>query len=121
MSEYPWDFENNILAAHDQPCDCAICDEIHFQRLMRKKRRTDMNTNAVYGTMSVNEQLNREIDRLTAENERFKVMYKGFENQAVAIIKYRSALQQIVDVGNLDNNLPQDGRMYDIAKAALEI
>ena len=44
MSEYPWDFENNILAAHDQPCDCAICDEIHFQREMRKKRRKEAAT-----------------------------------------------------------------------------
>lgn len=41
MSEYPWDIENLMLAQHDQPCDCAICDEIHFNReTRRQKRRT---------------------------------------------------------------------------------
>ena len=41
MSEYPWDIENMMLAQHDQPCDCAICDEIHFNReTRRQKRRT---------------------------------------------------------------------------------
>jgi hypothetical protein len=38
MSEYPWDFENMMLAQHDQPCDCAICDEIHRAREARKSR-----------------------------------------------------------------------------------
>jgi len=41
MSEYPWDIENTMLAQHEQPCDCAICDEIHFNReTRRQKRRT---------------------------------------------------------------------------------
>ncbi|MDD2898971.1 MAG: hypothetical protein PHI31_09690 [Desulfuromonadaceae bacterium] len=41
MSEYPWDIENMMLAQHEQPCDCAICDEIHFNReTRRQKRRT---------------------------------------------------------------------------------
>lgn len=39
MSEYPWDIENMMLAQHDQPCDCAICDEIHFNRETRRNRR----------------------------------------------------------------------------------
>lgn len=39
MSEYPWDMENIILAQHEQPCDCAICDEIHFNRESRRLRR----------------------------------------------------------------------------------
>ena len=101
MSEYPWDFENMVLEQHDQPCDCAICDEIHFQRLMRRKRREEMKTSTTlnpdlaatvnqyqdrkFGSMSVTDQLNREIYRLREENERFKVMYKGFENQFMAI------------------------------------
>ena len=38
----------------------------------------------------------------------------------VLTVKYRDALEQIVEVGNSDSNFPQDGRMYDIAKAALE-
>lgn len=39
MSEYPWDIENMILEQHNQPCDCAICDDIHMARAMRRKRR----------------------------------------------------------------------------------
>lgn len=39
MSEYPWDMENMVLAQHEQPCDCAICDEIHFNRESRRLRR----------------------------------------------------------------------------------
>lgn len=42
MSEYPWDFENMVLRQHDQPCDCALCDEVHFQREMRKKRMKEI-------------------------------------------------------------------------------
>lgn len=38
MSEYPWDIENMMLAQHDQPCDCAICDDIHRAREARKSR-----------------------------------------------------------------------------------
>lgn len=33
--------------------------------------------------------------------------------------KYKDALEQIVATGDSDSNFPQDGRMYDIAKAAL--
>lgn len=39
MSEYPWDMENMILAQHEQPCDCAVCDEIHFDRETRRNNR----------------------------------------------------------------------------------
>lgn len=35
-------------------------------------------------------------------------------------IRYREALKDILIMGELDSNFPQDGRMYDIAKAALE-
>jgi len=62
---------------------------------MRKKRREAVNTETVYGSMSVNEQLNREISRLTAENERFKVMYRGFENQAKAIFELKEECKQL--------------------------
>jgi SMC interacting uncharacterized protein involved in chromosome segregation len=79
VSSFPWDYENDILADHKQPCDCAICDEIHFQRLMRKKRRKEMETEAVYGSMSVNEQLNREIDRLKAEVERLQELNNQYK------------------------------------------
>lgn len=40
MSEYPWDIEGMMLAQHNQPCDCAICDEIHRARAVRKSRGT---------------------------------------------------------------------------------
>lgn len=33
---------------------------------------------------------------------------------------FKEALQGIVDCGERDSNFPQDGRMYDIAKAALK-
>ena len=36
-------------------------------------------------------------------------------------VRYREALKDILIMGELDSNFPQDGRMYDIAKAALEI
>lgn len=36
-------------------------------------------------------------------------------------IRYREALKDILIMGELDSNFPQDGRMYDIAKVALEI
>lgn len=36
-------------------------------------------------------------------------------------IRYREALKDILVMGELDSNFPQDGRMYDIAKSALEI
>ena len=39
MSEYPWDIENMMLGQHDQPCDCAICDEIWYNREVRRNRR----------------------------------------------------------------------------------
>lgn len=39
MSEYPWDMENMVLAQHEQPCDCAICDEIYYNREVRRNRK----------------------------------------------------------------------------------
>ena len=41
MSEYPWDIENMMLEQHDQPCDCAICDEIQMNRAIRGSRMKD--------------------------------------------------------------------------------
>lgn len=41
--------------------------------------------------------------------------------QAMAIAGLKKALKEIVAVGERDSNFLQDGRMYDIAKAALEI
>lgn len=35
--------------------------------------------------------------------------------------KFQDGLEEIVAVGERDSNFPQDGRMYDIAKDALEI
>lgn len=48
MSEYPWDIENMMLAQHEQPCDCAICDDIHMARLMRRKRREAVERDCPY-------------------------------------------------------------------------
>ena len=42
MSEYPWDMENMVLAQHDQPCDCAICDEIWYNREVRRNRKKNV-------------------------------------------------------------------------------
>lgn len=39
----------------------------------------------------------------------------------VLTVKFRDALEQIVAVGARNSNFPQDDRMYNIAKAALEI
>jgi hypothetical protein len=36
-------------------------------------------------------------------------------------MRYREALKDIAVAGESGSNFPQDGRMYDIAKAALEI
>ena len=36
-------------------------------------------------------------------------------------IRYREALKDIAVAGESGSNFPQDGRMYDIAKAALEV
>ena len=57
-----------------------------------------------------------EIDKLREENERFKVMYKGFENQALVIMRYRAALERIA---NWDK-LPDDPCWGQIAREVLE-
>lgn len=72
--------------------------------------------NREFGSMSVTDQLNREIYRLREENERFKVMYKGFEIQALTIMRYRTALERIA---NWDK-LPEDPCWDQIAREALE-
>lgn len=40
-------FQNSIddayLSSHQQPCDCAVCDEIHFNRSMNDIKRQDWN------------------------------------------------------------------------------
>ena len=74
--------------------------------------------NREFGTMSVTDQLNREICRLREENERFKVMYKGFENQALVIMRYREALETALEC--LENNGFGKAYAIDVAKQAIQ-
>lgn len=48
-------------------------------------------------------------------------MGKEANFQAHKIARLQEALKEIVAMGERDSNFPQDGRMYDIAKVALEI
>jgi predicted RNase H-like nuclease (RuvC/YqgF family) len=72
MSEYPWDIENMMLAQHDQPCDCAICDQIHFNReTRRRKRKEPAPPSPLYGKINelkcVISDLKREVKEKDAE------------------------------------------------------
>ena len=67
MSEYPWDIENMMLAQHNQPCDCAICDEIHRTREIRKGRGAKC---------FLNNDGTSDCDRLRAEKERYEAVIK---------------------------------------------
>lgn len=125
MSEYPWDFENMVLGEHDQPCDCALCDEIHFNRAIRKKRMKEMINycDKKHSPMNIGCAY-CEIDKLREENERFKIMYKGFENQAVAIMsltaerdRYREALEAALRC--LENNWSGQACVIDIIRDSL--
>lgn len=118
MSEYPWGIENMMLAQHDQPCDCAICDEIHFNRESRRKERKSISVlqEALAKTqvaLHVSESQRTElwIERgLLSERKRNELLFA--ENQ-----RMKEALQKIA---HCNEPYPLSFCM-NTARAALEI
>lgn len=142
-------FNDVYLSQHDQPCDCAVCDEIHFTRSISvaPKQFKDLGERLanllddddwnniepmLLQTLTACSDLVRDLEdkleslgehckALTEINQRLNAEWslKAVEqfNRADG---YRLALQEIINAGDLCSNFPQDGRMYDIAKSALE-
>lgn len=59
-----------MLSQHNQPCDCAICDQIHFNRETRRKKRNEpAPPSPMYGEI---DKLKANNKALAAENEELK-------------------------------------------------
>lgn len=149
MSEYPWDMEEMFLAQHKQPCDCAICDDIHFnresRRLLRKAKLDDIQRLTI--ALKVVEQQRddkwievglmserKRNDLLFAENERLKEkikaqdakcnIYKCMERKDLKLHieqlqKKVSELQRQLD--RIACGYWDETHCHNIAKEALEI
>lgn len=60
-------------------------------------------------------------DRVIPGDYGFSASYSDVCKAVDREIRYREALKDILVMGESGSNFPQDGRMYDIAKAALEV
>lgn len=77
---------------HEDGCDCAVCEQCAWDESQRK----------------------------IADQEWNKLLDDNAELWHY-VTNYRDALERIVQIGESDSNFPQDGRMYDIAKASLAV
>lgn len=101
---------------HEGGCDCAVCDDIEMRNHLKQITQTANNFYDAWSSLYDHCKELAEINqRLEAEYSAKVVELTGRNDF------YRRMLQDIVSVGESDSNFPQDGRMYDIAKAALEM
>ena len=105
------------------PCECKSCE-------MSDAAMVAFNSKSDYARiMEIATQLDRDYESLKADNAELSKINQRLEAEySLKIVEltarndfYRRMLQDIIAVGESDSNFPQDGRMYDIAKAALEI
>lgn len=149
MSEYPWDIENMMLGQHDQPCDCAICDEIYFNRETRRQRRKGQleEVEKLKISLKVAEQQRddrwievglmseqRRNDLLYAENEKLKAKIQE-QNEKCNIYKCMERKDLKLHIENLQKKVKEleqqldriacgfwnETECHNIAKAALEV
>lgn len=91
MSEYPWDLENRMLHQHEQPCDCAICDEIHFQRESRRQRRKGQ-----LDPQKRIDQLQNDLHSIQLHANELEEINKGFASQ---IKELKDENEQLIQTG----------------------
>jgi hypothetical protein len=101
---------------HENGCDCAVCDDIAMRKSLQTIADAEFNK-----LLDDNASLLAHCKELEEINQRLEAEWslKAVE-QFNRADRYKNALQEIIHAGNSDSNFPQDSRMYDIAKAALE-
>ena len=97
MSEYPWDIENMMLAQHDQPCDCAICDEIHMNRAIRKNRdaKCFMNNDGTSDCDRLRAEVNQLAEHYDDALGKIARLQVDLHQTVVSHDNYKSALKKI--------------------------